>query len=307
MSSTLDGGSPGFFGKLPAHGDFVTRRLPNEFVTVWDGWLQHVMAVSRTQLGDAWLDAYLVCPIWRFALAPGLCGRPGWLGALMASVDRVGRYYPLTVALPLPERVDGLAGLLLSSHVSHAWFEAVEDAMLAVLGSQGVDAQALGAALQATNAQSVSALLRAHRTFETREDPATNTLCWTWPSATTIHLPDMFLQSRLGELDSRFAPLTAWSSRGSDVRDGEFFAARGLPSATVFCALLGRRAQLVVAPPASLPPDPTPALPQQELIDDPADRTLPKVVAQQPVLSIDDDIRSELAKLLGESPPEGSP
>jgi type VI secretion system protein ImpM len=33
---------PGFYGKLPTAGDFVTRRLPIDFVRVWDRWLaQH--------------------------------------------------------------------------------------------------------------------------------------------------------------------------------------------------------------------------------------------------------------------------
>jgi len=34
---------PGFYGKMPATGDFVTRRLPGDFVRVWDRWLaQHI-------------------------------------------------------------------------------------------------------------------------------------------------------------------------------------------------------------------------------------------------------------------------
>ncbi|TIS08300.1 MAG: DUF2094 domain-containing protein, partial [Mesorhizobium sp.] len=28
--------STGFYGKMPATGDFVTRRLPGDFVRVWD-------------------------------------------------------------------------------------------------------------------------------------------------------------------------------------------------------------------------------------------------------------------------------
>ena len=29
----------GFYGKLPSEGDFVTRRLPWEFTSAWDDWL----------------------------------------------------------------------------------------------------------------------------------------------------------------------------------------------------------------------------------------------------------------------------
>ena len=38
----------GFYGKLPSEGDFVTRRLPWEFTSVWDDWLQQGMHASRT-------------------------------------------------------------------------------------------------------------------------------------------------------------------------------------------------------------------------------------------------------------------
>jgi type VI secretion system protein ImpM len=36
---------------------------------------------------------------------PGSGAASAWAGVLMPSVDRVGRYFPLTVALPLPEGV----------------------------------------------------------------------------------------------------------------------------------------------------------------------------------------------------------
>lgn len=90
--------SGGFYGKIPSQGDFVTRRLPWEFTSAWDDWLQQGMHASRAALGDRWLELYLSAPIWRFQLAPGLCGPLGWRGVFFASVDRVGRYFPLTLA-----------------------------------------------------------------------------------------------------------------------------------------------------------------------------------------------------------------
>ena len=60
----------GFFGKLPSHGDFVRRRVADDFVAGWDAWLQSCLAQSRETLGDEWLDTYLTSPVWRFALAP---------------------------------------------------------------------------------------------------------------------------------------------------------------------------------------------------------------------------------------------
>ena len=95
---------PGFgaFGKMPALGDFFRLNLPRDFVDAWDGWLQEELAGSRASLGEHWLDCYLVGPLWRFALGPGLCETRAYAGVMMPSVDRVGRYFPLTVATPLP-------------------------------------------------------------------------------------------------------------------------------------------------------------------------------------------------------------
>lgn len=88
----------GFFGKVSSHGDFVSRRLPPSFQEPWDAWLQAGVRASRQALGPRWLAAYLSSPIWRFSLAPGVCGASGWAGLLMPSVDRVGRHFPLTLA-----------------------------------------------------------------------------------------------------------------------------------------------------------------------------------------------------------------
>ena len=95
----------GFYGKLPALGDFVGRRLGRDFVTPWDDWLQLSMAASRNQLGDAWLDTYLTSPLWRFVLSAGVCGEEARAGVLMPSVDRVGRNVPLALVTTLPAGV----------------------------------------------------------------------------------------------------------------------------------------------------------------------------------------------------------
>ena len=94
--------TPGWYGKLPALGDFARRRLPAGFIEPWDAWLQKGMAASRAALGQDWLAHYLSAPIWRFALLPGVIGPDAWAGVLLPSVDRVGRYFPLTVCASLP-------------------------------------------------------------------------------------------------------------------------------------------------------------------------------------------------------------
>lgn len=95
-------GIAGWYGKIACLGDFASRRLPAEFVAQWDAWLQRMLPDSRARLGDHWLDSYLGSPIWRFVLFPGVCGETTWVGLMMPSVDRVGRYFPITIACPMP-------------------------------------------------------------------------------------------------------------------------------------------------------------------------------------------------------------
>lgn len=118
---------PGWHGKLPSLGDFASRRLPHEFIEVWDGWLAAGIAALKQAEPDGWLEGYLASPIWRFltfaGALPGPCGNHCWAGVLMPSVDRAGRYFPFTVAsaLPqLPRTVEGFAAL-------HRWLHQIDD------------------------------------------------------------------------------------------------------------------------------------------------------------------------------------
>ena len=120
---------PGWYGKIPALGDFASRRLPPEFVSAWDRWLQHGLAASRARLGAGWLQTYLTGPIWRFALAPGALDGTLWMGLMMPSVDKAGRHFPLTVATRPNGGIDALPALLRAE----PWFARIEDAALATL------------------------------------------------------------------------------------------------------------------------------------------------------------------------------
>lgn len=91
----------GAFGKIPAVGDFFQLDLPPGFVGPWDLWLQEGLLAARAILADRWQDCFLSAPIWRFTLAPGLAGQAAVQGVLMASVDRSGRLFPLTLLGPL--------------------------------------------------------------------------------------------------------------------------------------------------------------------------------------------------------------
>lgn len=121
----------GLFGKLPAHGDFIYRDLPSHFINAWDAWLQGFIASSQQQLGDAWLDTYLTSPIWRFTISDGVLDGHSWMGIMLPSVDRVGRYFPFSIVTKAPATANPFLSIQ-----QHAWFETIEQSALTALSGQ---------------------------------------------------------------------------------------------------------------------------------------------------------------------------
>jgi type VI secretion system protein ImpM len=110
----------GYYGKVPTHGDFVHTNLPMSFIKSWDQWLQSILYESRTTFGERWHDYYLTAPIIEYFLSPNICGEKAWLGVLMPSVDRIGRYFPLTICQSVnPQQI--AHPLLFETH--RAWFD----------------------------------------------------------------------------------------------------------------------------------------------------------------------------------------
>lgn len=142
-------GVPGWYGKLPALGDFASRRLAPEWIAQWDGWLAAGLHQLREAAPEAWLENYLASPAWRFALLPGSLpdgsGDGLRVGVMIPSVDRVGRYFPLVVvSAPLPRPADG-------AQVAALWHWAGQLEDLAVQALQDDwTAEALDAALTST-------------------------------------------------------------------------------------------------------------------------------------------------------------
>jgi type VI secretion system protein ImpM len=131
----------GLYGKLPAKRDFIAANVSRRLLEIWEPWMQASVATSRQMLGEAWRDAYNSAPIWRFWLGAGICGE-AVLGAFMASIDGVGRHFPLTVfttegeeTLPPPE-IDA----------NDSWCEAAETILLDAL-NQDADFEGVAAAV----------------------------------------------------------------------------------------------------------------------------------------------------------------
>jgi len=85
-------GGARIFGKLPAHGDFVARGIGAAEREALDAWLSGEMLAARAALGGDFEERYDRAPPWRFA-------GPDGAGVLVASVDGVGRRFPLYLAL----------------------------------------------------------------------------------------------------------------------------------------------------------------------------------------------------------------
>ena len=107
----------------------MSRRLDPAFQAGLDTWLQQGMAASKRQMGGAWLGAYLNTPVWRFVLGPGSIGADPVAGLMIPSVDKVGRYFPLVLAVQLP----GCRSPGTLFHAARAWFDDAEAVLLTAL------------------------------------------------------------------------------------------------------------------------------------------------------------------------------
>lgn len=132
--------TPFLFGKLPTHGDFVTRGLTPDAERVWDDWASAEIAAAREALGDDFDAAHDASPPWAFVSGPGVLGE-GWrCGAATASIDSAGRRY-LVVA-----GHDGLSPAE-AAFTGYAGAMAAESALRRIL-VDGLDADAAIAVLE---------------------------------------------------------------------------------------------------------------------------------------------------------------
>jgi type VI secretion system protein ImpM len=93
----------GMFGKLPSKRDFISYNMPRPFLEKWEEWLQSSVAASRHALATHWQDIFLTVPVWHYWAGARVFGTAA-TGALMPSVDGVGRYFPLTLCACEPEQ-----------------------------------------------------------------------------------------------------------------------------------------------------------------------------------------------------------
>ncbi len=227
----------GFYGKLPSNGDFLRRRVSDAFVGVWDGWLQECIAASRAALGDRWLDVYLTSPVWRFCCASGVCGSAPLIGLMAPSVDRVGRYFPLTLVAELPSD----ATLVSAARDAEPFFENAERLVIETLAADAIDVDGFESAvtvlardLVAIGSPPPVVLERAAGAILTEDGRAD----WQVPIAASAALASAFDQVLSQRLSQLYDPLVLWWSNGSSTITPSCLITKGLPHPDTFAALL---------------------------------------------------------------------
>lgn len=225
----------GFYGKLPCRGDFLQRRAPQDFVDEWDAWLQESLHALRTRLQDQWLNSYLTGPVWRFALSAGVCGAGTYIGILVPSVDRVGRYFPLTVVARLePEDC-----VLAVACASRAWFETAEQLVLDALDAEALDFDTFDEqiALLRERLDTASATESAQALRVLGAAPA-QAGRWQMPLASAASLQNAVNAYAQREVSRALAPLAIWWTEGSDTLTASWLCSRGLPEPAGFVGML---------------------------------------------------------------------
>ncbi len=224
---------PGYYGKIPSKGDFITRHLPRSFIDPWDQWLQSSIAASKTQLGEQWLDFYLTCPIWRFVISNEVCDDKSWIGIMIPSVDSVGRYFPFSIALPLSTTNN----LLDIANNEDEWFSQAEALALTALDqemrldelNQSFDELNLPANL--TNPGNSSAQQNSRTDLN-------NNGHWLISCETTSSINTSLISLLEQLLYERLTHFSAWWTNGSEHIEPSLLVCKDLPSPDSFSALL---------------------------------------------------------------------
>lgn len=123
----------GLYGKVPAHGDFVSRGLARPFVKAWDRWICEGLLDAEARQGTAlWEGWHQRVPraLW---LPAGHLDRKSVTGVVLASRDTVGRHFPLALLAVGAETLP-----------AHDWYQSLAAAGLRAL-HEGTNADGLRA------------------------------------------------------------------------------------------------------------------------------------------------------------------
>lgn len=261
---------PGFFGKLPCNGDFIQYNVSQEWLERWDQWLQSCIFESRQALQNEWLNAYLSGPIWRFVLGEGACGSGSYAGIIVPSVDRVGRYFPITLVRQLDSGWNPLDVAVCWA----PWFEALEQCACDALDSQDLRLDEFTARVGRIP-DPLTVAVPTHidnELFRNAGFPAAGTQ-WQMglPSADHLQLEISVLAYR--EIHRHLRPVTLWWTAGAERVQPSWLLSRGLPAPASFSSLLDgswRGSAWQIANPGAAYTMPAPQIPSASYAPTPA-------------------------------------
>ncbi|HTL91663.1 MAG TPA: type VI secretion system-associated protein TagF, partial [Steroidobacteraceae bacterium] len=220
-----------------SRGDFLQRRVPQEFIDTWDAWLQQCMHSAKEVLREKWLDTYLTGPVWRFVLSSGVCGSGCYAGVMLPSVDRVGRCFPLALIAQLDVQDTPTDIACRAQH----WFDAAEAVAINAVENTQLDVDAFDDRVEQLGPhldQSASAecdwmygLMQASD-FPQRAAP------WHVPLAGVHSMQRAMNVLAYRELARTLRPVALWWTEGSNPVGSCALVTRGLPPAQSFVAML---------------------------------------------------------------------
>lgn len=212
----------GYYGKIPSKGDFITQALPRNFTDPWDIWLREVLANSKAELGDKWMEYYLTTPLYYFSLSSGVCGNHTWLGVMMPSVDSVGRYFPMTICKSFSESSNPLN--LIENEKQ--WLENAEKLLLSCLDEDFSLPEFENGLSQLHNDDNNETTITLKKSSMNRfMDSA-----WNFPVHEKEDLAVIYPELVNSMLRTFYSTFSVWRTHGSDNILPGFVISEGLPS-----------------------------------------------------------------------------
>lgn len=127
----------GFFGKMPTHGDFLSKGFSPGLIEGLDKLLQASLATAADESSDARAMLQLA-PSLMVNIRPGALSPSGFSGLVLPSCDRVGRIFPLCVGMEVEAGGPRLPLVWPSQALATALFTAVSGSLESDAGPDGL-------------------------------------------------------------------------------------------------------------------------------------------------------------------------
>src|SRR5262249_20622931 len=149
-------------------------------------------------------------PVWRFFLSDGVVGSSAYAGVLLPSVDRVGRYFPLTIFAELPADLQPMA---IAIH-GREWLATVEALALGAREAEDFHLERFEEAVQAS-AESLT-LIEQYYGVDLGEGFATTSRHWRLPMVSVDRVAAALIDPLMHMMARHLQPLTMWWTDGSE-------------------------------------------------------------------------------------------